>query len=659
MGRQRLKTKTVPAPNGGLNAVAPIGQMPASDYIYAWNLIASELGVRVRYGYEEWVTGLEGLADNLVRSVLPFMGGRKNGSTDKLFVATSKGIYDCTASTDTPTLSVTFPTQTGEAGYGTSTVVATPGDRYLVYCDEENGVYIYTESTSSWTKARAGATVPWTATTAYTVGNLVTNGANAYVCVGSGTSAGAGGPTGQGVGIVDGTATWDFYEGAWTPLTAYAFGCFVTNDSAPLKLYVCIAAGTSAGAGGPTGTAGGIPDGTAEWDYVDAYSPPIGMTLADQQLGYTGTPDKFVQACVWKSRLWFVEKDGTRAWYMPVSSLYGTASSFDFGLRMKTGGPLVGLYNWSYDGGGGLDTILVALSSSGDVVQFVGTDPSTVNTFGLRGTWSVGAVPYGRRIATDFGGDFLVMSLQGLVPLSKLVVGQPVVAGDRSVYITEKVSNFIAAATQTNRLLQGWQVIQHPAEGSVMLLIPQDVETPCQPLVMPFATRTWWPYRDLPIFSAQSFQGSLYFGTVDGRLCKYGGYVDGVVLGTPDEYTPVKYSALTGFTNLGNARQKRVQLLRPTFLSQTQSAVCRVRAVYGFKVTEPDAPTQAASAGNTNVWDTATWDLDVWGGDFATIAKFNGGGGVGREVALAIQGEAVSRTILGSIDVLYEEGGLL
>lgn len=658
MGRQRLKTKTVAAPNGGLNAVAPIGQMPATDYVYSWNLIASELGVRVRMGYQEWVTGLEGYADNLVRSVLSFQGGRKNGSTDKLFIATSKGIYDCTASTDSPVISFEFPIQTGEAGYGTSCVVATPGGRYLVYCDEENGAYVYAEATSSWSKVRAGATVAWTATTAYTLGNLVVNGANAYVCVGSGTSAGAGGPTGQGVAIGDGTVSWDFYEGAWTPLTAYASG-FVTNDSAPLKIYELVGGGVSAGAGGPTGTGAGIVDGTCTWDYLADYSPPIGMSLADQQLGYTGTPDKFVQAVVWKSRLWFVEKDGTRAWYMPVNSLYGTASSFDFGLRMQKGGPLVGLYNWSYDGGNGIDALLVALSSSGDVVIFVGTDPSTVNTFGLKGTWNLGAIPYGRRAATDFGGDFLVMSLQGLVPLSRLVVGQPVVAGDRSVYLTEKVSNFIASAAQTNQLLQGWQVVQHPAEGSLMLLLPQNPDTPCQPLVMPFATRGWWPYRDLPIYSAQSFQGSLYFGTVDGRLCKYGGYVDGITLGSPDQYTPVKYSALTGFTNLGNARQKRVQLLRPTFLSQTQSAVCRAKAVYGFKLLEPDAPTQAASAGDTNLWDTATWDLDVWGGDFATIARFNGGGGVGREVALAIQGEAVSRTILGSIDVLYEEGGLL
>ena len=659
MGRARLQTQTVPAPTGGLNTIAPLGAMPAGDLAYSWNLIASEMGLRARNGYREWVTGMTGATDNLVRSVLPFSGGRKNSSTDKLFATTSSGIWDCTSSTAAPTLAQAFAVTNGEAGYGTSTIIATPGGRYLVYCDEENGVYVYTESTTSWSVMRTGATFAWTAATTYTTGNLVVNGANAYACTVAGNSAGAGGPTGQGTGIVDGGATWKFYEGAWTALQAYATGCTVTNGAAPKRLYVCSVAGTAAGAGGPTGTGAAIVDGTCQWNYVADYTPPVGMSLSDQQLGFTGTPSKFVQAVAWKSRVWFVEKDSSRGWYLPVSSIYGTASSFDFGLRMRAGGALTGLYNWSYDAGNGIDTLLVALSGAGDVVIFQGTDPTYAGTFGLKGTWSVGAVPYGRRLATDFGGDLLVMSLLGLVPLSRLVLGQPTTGGDRSVYVTEKVANFFSLAAQTNRLLQGWQVLQHPAEGALMLLLPTDTGASCTPLVMSFANRSWWPYRDLPIYSAQSWQGQLYFGTTDGRLCWYTGYVDAVLLADPNAYSPVKYSCLTGFSNLGNAKQKRVQLLRPSLLAQSAQTVVKVTPRYRFNTTEPGPSGGVASTGARNVWDTAVWDTNVWGGDFAVIDAFNGGGGVGRDVALAIQGQSVGRTVIASVDVLYEEGGLL
>jgi hypothetical protein len=546
----------------------------------------------------------------------------------------------------------------GEAGYGTFTILSIPGGRYLVYCDEENGAYAYSESTTTWTKLRYGATVPWAITTAYTVGNVVTNGANAYVVTVAGTSAGAGGPTGQGTGIVDGSVTWKFYEGAWTAATTYAVGCTVTNGTSPKRLYVCTTGGASAGAGGPSGTGTGIVDNVARWSYVADFSAPIGLALTDQQL-YTTTPANFAQAVVWKSRLWFVEKDSSRGWYMPVNSLFGTASSTDFGVRMRAGGALVGLYNWSYDAGNGLDSLLVGISASGDVVIYQGTDPSSVSTFSLKGTWSVGAVPYGRRLATDFGGDLLVMSLLGLIPLSRLVVGQPVVGGDRGIYVTDKVSNYFSLAAQQNRLLQGWQVLQHPAEGALMMLLPTAPGANCTPLVMPYATKGWWPYRDMPIYSAQSWQGQLYFGTTDGRVCWHTGYVDGVTLANPNDYAPVQFSCLTGFSNLGNARNKRVQMIRPTLLVGTSNTAVQATARYRFNTAEPPPPDGAALTTPGNAWDVAKWDGAVWGGDYSPIDKFTGGGGVGRDIAIALRGSAVTRTVIASIDVLYDEGGYL
>ena len=55
----------------------------------------------------------------------------------------------------------------------------------------------------------------WVAVTTYAAGtfpsgNRVKNGGKVYVCTQSGTSAGSGGPTGTGTGIVDGTCHWDF-----------------------------------------------------------------------------------------------------------------------------------------------------------------------------------------------------------------------------------------------------------------------------------------------------------------------------------------------------------------------------------------------------------------------------------------------------------------
>jgi hypothetical protein len=57
----------------------------------------------------------------------------------------------------------------------------------------------------------------WKATTAYVLGDFVSNGALLYECTASGTSAGAGGPTGVGTSIADNTVTWRYGSDASHP----------------------------------------------------------------------------------------------------------------------------------------------------------------------------------------------------------------------------------------------------------------------------------------------------------------------------------------------------------------------------------------------------------------------------------------------------------
>jgi len=56
----------------------------------------------------------------------------------------------------------------------------------------------------------AVTTTAWAALTAYSIGNKVVNGGNAYYCTVAGTSAAVGGPSGTGSTIVDGTVTWKY-----------------------------------------------------------------------------------------------------------------------------------------------------------------------------------------------------------------------------------------------------------------------------------------------------------------------------------------------------------------------------------------------------------------------------------------------------------------
>lgn len=61
--------------------------------------------------------------------------------------------------------------------------------------------------------------------------------------------------------------TQEAFAPSWQPSTTYAAGDRVLNDTGP-RTYSCTTAGTSAGAGGPTGTGSAITDGSVVWQYL-------------------------------------------------------------------------------------------------------------------------------------------------------------------------------------------------------------------------------------------------------------------------------------------------------------------------------------------------------------------------------------------------------
>jgi len=64
---QRSYSKTVTAPIGGLNAFNPISNMPESDALVLRNFFPEPFGVRVRKGYREHATGLDGEVCTIMR----------------------------------------------------------------------------------------------------------------------------------------------------------------------------------------------------------------------------------------------------------------------------------------------------------------------------------------------------------------------------------------------------------------------------------------------------------------------------------------------------------------------------------------------------------------------------------------------------------------
>lgn len=614
--RESLLKVELPAPSGGINTVAPLGSedFPLTDAVYAYNVLSGgQYGSQSRRGFQEWNTGLTGGIDNTVRSTVPYQGSKKSGIADKLFMATAKGIFDCSTSGAGPPLVQGFGLNNLDAGFCIQHAFTTPAGHFLMLCDEQNGLFQYTELTNTWAPAVCDTAAPWTPSTLVVAGIRVVNGNNVYQCAVGGTTGTGTGPTGTGSGIADGaTVTWNFVKAA------------VANA--------------------------------------------IGPSIADQNNGlHVGAEatltSTFAFVTVWGSRLWFVERDTSRAWYLNVNSINGVATSFDFGLKMRVGGPLVGLYGWTYDSGGGQNSMsmrLVALSTAGDVVIFQGSDPSSANTFQLSGAWYLPGLPYGRRCAVEYGGDMLVLCQLGVVSLETLILNGTA-EYDRTQYVTYKISRLFSSLVTQWGALQGWGMVIHPQDNCLLIFVPQPVGYAPLQLAMAFtAKRPWSVYRGLPILSAGAWNigpggKQLFFGTSDGRVCVNQGYVDNVTLASPGSYTAVACSILTAFY-AEDQDFKTLQHCIPHILSQVPNPGIEAVAKFEFDTSEP-ADTSSSGAGAAGTWDNSKWDQSVWAADQIPSNQVVGLFGEGRAVALAIRFDAISLTTFVGATVFFTRGG--
>jgi hypothetical protein len=371
-------------------------------------------------------------------------------------------------------------------------------------------------------------------------------------------------------------------------------------------------------------------------------------------------PTKFSQVCSWKGRLIFTETDSSRAWYMTPGAVTGTGASkpiaIDMGTRFNYGGFLKGCYTWTYDGGAGIDDFLVAISAGGDVIVWEGISPSDAS-FQIKGVWYVGDVPRGRRIASDYGGDILIMGANGLIPLSKLVVGGN---DDPAQYVSYKVQNLLRRFFREQGFAWGWNISAVPGLGGVVVTLPPITETDTYAqLFISEVLQAWSVLTGIKAIDWTPFRNEQYIGLYDGRVVKVSGYVDTqqVSAGVFSE-NPVAWKLLTSFQPLDNpAVWKAVQLIRPVFLAE-KLPTYNVAARYDFDVSVPlsvDPPPVTAGA----KWDTAIWDNSYWGGQFVTEQPVIGGNGLGRWVAIALSGRSSVNTNLIGFSVIFKRGGML
>lgn len=417
-------------------------------------------------------------------------------------------------------------------------------------------------------------------------------------------------------------------------------------------------------AGGAVGAAAVSGLTNSRWQYVNIATPGgnflelcngadgvytfDGTTWTLQNGSITGvTPTTLANINVHKNRVWFCDNATLKAWYLPTQSITGAANSLDLSSFAPHGGILQAMATWSIDGGVGMDDLAVFITTKGDVIVYRGTDPSSASTWALVGVFFIGS-PIGRRCFVKYKGDLLVITTDGVVPLSQALLQGRV---NEKHAITDKILAAMSSAVQNYQSNFGWQVVSFPKQQALLLNVPVTTGNSQQQYVMNTITGAWCSFRGWNANCFEIYKDDLYFGgnTFVGKAWNT----------NADNGGSIFMDGLQAFSYFGNEGQiKRFTMMRPTiYINSTQSITANVNV--DFDQSAPAASISPVSfSGNT--WDSGVWDTSMWSDTLSVSKSWQGAAAIGYYGAPHLQANLNGAAFQWlSTDIVMEPGAIL
>lgn len=378
-------------------------------------------------------------------------------------------------------------------------------------------------------------------------------------------------------------------------------------------------------------------DGT-NWVSVDGVSTPA----------ITGvTTTNLISPILHKNRLWFVEKGTLKAWYLPTLSVGGAAGSLDMSSVAQLGGQIVAISTWTVDAGTGVDDLFVAVTNKGEIMVYQGTDPTSANTWALKGVWRVGS-PVGSRCMFKFAGDLLIISQDGVLPLSSALQSSRV---NPKVALTNKIQFAVSDAVTSYGSNFGWQLIYFAQQNQLWLNVPISEGTSQQQYAMNTITKNWCNYTGWNANCWVIYQDNPYFGG--------DGYVGKAWSGHSDNGASIDGTGLQAFNSFGAPGiLKRFTMTRPVFRTSGTPAILSSMNI-DFDTSDTTAPLSFAPLAYGG-WDSATWDTSIWGGALQVLQQWQGANGVGYYGATQVKTSSSGIDLRWvSTDIVMENGAIL
>jgi hypothetical protein len=585
--RRNAVTASVPAPLGGWNARDSLAEMNPMDAVEMVNFFPTPTDILMRKGYSQHSTGITGEVQTLMNYA--------TGSAQSLFAVANNVIYNATTSTATSVYTGLSNSKFQHVNFTNSA-----GNQFLSAVNGQDPALLY--NGTNWIKVA-------TTSNAQTI-STITRGGTGNLTATLTTASAHGLVTGNQVTVTG--ATESNYNGTFIITVTGASVFTYTMATAP----------------------------AADASVVGTYTVIHGITGVDSST--------FINNNVFKERLFFVEKNSMNVWYLNTKAVSGVASKLDFGSVAKLGGFIQAMGTWTIDAGQGVDDYAVFVTNMGEVIVYEGTDPSDATKWALRGVWSLGPT-FTRRCFTKFGGDLLLITQEGLVPLASALQSSRL---DPRVNLTDKIYGAFAQATSLYSTNFGWE-IQYFAKAN-MLIVNIPTNTSKEQYVMNNITKSWGRFTGIQATTFEVHNENLFFGG-DGFVGKFwdtfadsGNVINATV-----------QQAYNYFETRG--QNKRFTLVRPIFLTDNglPSVFCAIN-------TDFDTQSQLGqvsfnpTALTVGLWDVGTWDNNFWGGTLTVNKDWQGVSGIGycASISLNVASKGIE-VHWASTDFVMERGGVI
>jgi hypothetical protein len=344
----------------------------------------------------------------------------------------------------------------------------------------------------------------------------------------------------------------------------------------------------------------------------------------------------------------FIQKDTLSFWYLAAGAAGGALTEFDLSGECTLGGYLMAVGTWTVDGGAGPDDRIAFVTSQGEIIVYEGTDPAVAANWSKVGSYYIGE-PLGRRCLTKFGGDLLIITQNGVYPLSAAIQSNII---DSRQALSSKIEQAFNDAARTYSTVFGWMALDFPKQSALIVNVPLAEDGTHHQYVMNTVTKAWtkfigWDAEDFAIFDSD-----LYFCDSTAVYKAW----DGV----SDNSTAIVAYGKTAFSYFGRpGLYKRFTGYQP---------VLAVNGTLSF-LTDLDVDFQDTAVIGTAtytplsgaIWGSGTWGTSLWGSGLTVLKEWTAPAVYpGKAAAAKIK---ISSTTLSvqwmANEFAYEYGGII